>query len=66
MGTTIPKIGMRIVKTAVAVMLSYAIFALLNLTYRTEYGGVWGQLGPLYACIACIAVSYTHLTLPTT
>ncbi len=61
MGTAIPKIGMRIVKTAVAVMLSYAIFALLNLTYRTEYGGVWGQLGPLYACIACIVCTQSTL-----
>lgn len=58
---TIPGIGMRIIKTAVAVMLSYAIFALLRLNYRAEYGGIWGQLGPLYACIACIVCTQSTL-----
>ena len=71
----IPKVGMRTIKTAVAVMLSYLLFVPFDLMYREEYGGIWGQMGPLYACIACIvcmqsslgqtvrqgAVSYTHL-----
>ena len=51
----IPHIGMRIIKTAVAVMLAYGIFLPFGLMYDTEtYHGVLGQLGPLYACIACI------------
>ena len=50
----LPKVGMRIVKTAVAVMISYGIFVPFGLLYRTELGGVLGQMGPLYACIACI------------
>ena len=59
--TVIPHIGMRIVKTAVAVMLSYAVFAFLGLTYREEYRGIWGKLGPLYACIACIVCTQSTL-----
>ena len=51
----IPKVGMRTIKTAVAVMLSYLLFVPFDLMYREEYGGIWGQMGPLYACIACIA-----------
>ena len=60
-GVVLPKIGMRIVKTAVAVMLSYALFAVPGLLYRTEYGGLWGQVGPLYACIACIICTQSTL-----
>ena len=50
----LPRIGMRVIKTAVAVMVSYALFVPFGLTYRSELGGVLGQMGPLYACIACI------------
>lgn len=57
----IPHIGMRIIKTAVAVMVSYTIFALLNLVYQEDYGGVWGMLGPNYACIACIVCTQSTL-----
>ena len=51
---TIPHIGMRVVKTAVAVVLSYLVFVPFGLLYREELGGVLGQAGPLYACIASI------------
>ena len=51
---TVPRIGMRVVKTAVAVVLSYLVFVPFRLLYREELGGVLGQLGPLYACIASI------------
>ena len=51
---TLPRIGMRVIKTAVAVTVSYALFVPFGLLYRTELGGILGQIGPLYACIACI------------
>ena len=57
----VPHIGMRVVKTAVAVMISYAIFAPWGLLYRHELGGVLGQMGPLYACIACIVCIQSSL-----
>lgn len=58
----IPHIGMRIIKTAVAVMLAYGIFLPFGLMYDTEtYHGVLGQLGPLYACIACIVCMQSTL-----
>ena len=57
----IPHIGMRIVKTAVAVMLAYSIFAVLDLVYRKDYQGIWGMLGPNYACIACIVCTQSTL-----
>ena len=50
----VPRIGMRVIKTAVAVVLSYLVFVPFRLLYREELGGVLGQLGPLYACIASI------------
>ena len=50
----IPRIGMRGIQTAVAVVLSYLVFVPFRLLYREELGGVPGQLGPLYACIASI------------
>ena len=56
-----PRIGMRVVKTAVAVMLSYTIFVPFGLIYNEALGGVWGQLGPLYACIACIICTQSTL-----
>ena len=45
----LPRIGMRVIKTAVAVMVSYALFLPFGLTYREELGGVLGQMGPLCA-----------------
>ena len=57
----LPRIGMRVVKTAVAVMLSYTIFVPFGLIYNEALGGVWGQLGPLYACIACIICTQSTL-----
>ena len=50
-----PGVGMRMVKTAVAVMIAYGVFLPFGLVYNTEdYSGVLGQVGPVYACIACI------------
>lgn len=50
-----PGVGMRMVKTAVAVMIAYGVFLPFGLIYDTEsYSGVLGQVGPVYACIACI------------
>ena len=57
----LPHVGMRIIKTAVAVMLSYALFVPCGLLYREELGGVLGQIGPLYACIACIICTQSTL-----
>ena len=58
----IPHIGMRIIKTAVAVMLAYGIFLPFGLMYDTEtYHGVLGQMGPLYTCIACIVCMQSTL-----
>ena len=51
---TVPRIGMRVLKTAVAVVLSYLVFVPFHLFYREELGGVLGQTGPLYACIAAL------------
>lgn len=59
----IPRVGMRTVKTAVAVMLSYLVFAPFGLVYREELGGILGQMGPLYACIACIVCMQGSLEL---
>ena len=56
-----PGVGMRTVKTAVAVMLSYLVFVPFGLLYRTELGGILGQTGPLYACIACIVCMQSSL-----
>ena len=52
---------MRVIKTAVAVMVSYALFLPFGLTYREELGGVLGQMGPLSACIACIICTQSTL-----
>lgn len=57
----VPGVGMRIIKTAVAVMISYGVFAPFGLLYRSELGGVLGQIGPLYACIACIVCIQSSL-----
>lgn len=57
----LPGVGMRTIKTAVSVMLSYLIFVPFNLIYREELGGLLGQLGPLYACIACVVCMQSSL-----
>ena len=58
----VPRIGMRVIKTAVAVVLSYLVFVPFGLLYREELGGVLGQAGPLYACIASIISSSGIIT----
>ena len=57
----LPRIGMRVIKTAVAVMVSYLLFVPFGLLYREELGGILGQMGPLYACIACIICTQSTL-----
>ena len=57
----LPRIGMRVVKTAISVVLSYSLFVPFGLLYRHELGGVLGQMGPLYACIACIVCMQSTL-----
>lgn len=57
----LPGVGMRTVKTAVAVMLSYLVFVPFGLLYRTELGGILGQIGPMYACIACVVCMQSSL-----
>ena len=57
----LPGVGMRTVKTAVAVMLSYLVFVPFGLLYREELGGVLGQIGPMYACIACVVCMQSSL-----
>ncbi|MEG1857555.1 MAG: FUSC family protein, partial [Pseudoflavonifractor sp.] len=54
MELTIPKIGMRIVKTAMAVMICFFIF--LPFWVRTPLGvnDPLREVGPFYACIAAI------------
>lgn len=48
----LPKVGMRNIKTAVAVVLSYLVFLPLGWLLPDYYGG--GQPGPFYACIAAV------------
>ena len=50
----IPHVGMRTIKTAVGVILSYLIFVPFGLMYNSDYPGVLGYIGPLYACIPCV------------
>ena len=57
----LPGVGMRTIKTAVAVMLSYLVFVPVGLLYREELGGVLGQMGPMYACIACVVCMQSSL-----
>lgn len=52
---------MRTVKTAVAVTVAYLVFVPFGLLYRDELGGVLGQVGPLYSCIACIVCMQSSL-----
>ena len=58
---TPPRIGMRTIKTAVAVALSYLIFVPFGLLYNESYPGVWGYIGPLYACIPCVVCMQSSL-----
>lgn len=58
---TRPHIGMRTVKTAVAVVLSYLIFVPFGLLYNESYPGVLGYIGPLYACIPCVVCMQSSL-----
>ena len=51
---TLPHVGMRTIKTAVGVTLSYLIFVPFGLLYNENYPGVLGYIGPLYACIPCV------------
>ena len=57
----IPHIGMRTIKTAVGVTLSYLIFVPFGLLYNKSYPGVLGYLGPLYACIPCVVCMQSSL-----
>lgn len=50
----VPHVGMRTIKTAVAVMISYLVFVPFGLLYNENYPGVFAYIGPLYSCIACI------------
>ena len=50
----LPGVGMRTIKTAVAVMISYLLFVPLELWWGAEATGILAHLGPAYACIACI------------
>lgn len=57
----IPKVGMRTIKTAVAVMLSYLLFVPFDLMYREEYGGHLGADGTPICRIACIVCMQSSL-----
>lgn len=57
----LPRIGMRTIKTAVAVTLSYLIFVPFGLLYNENYPGVLGYIGPLYACIPCVVCMQSSL-----
>lgn len=59
----IPGLGMRAVKTAVAVMISYLVFVPFDLLYNTELGGIFGHMGPIYACVACVVCMQSSLGL---
>ena len=50
----LPTVGLRTLKTAVAVMISYLLFVPLELWQGGESLGMLAHLGPAYACIACI------------
>lgn len=51
----LPKVGMRTIKTAVAVVLSYLVFLPFQFFWPQAYGFlVAGQGGPFYACIAAV------------
>lgn len=57
----LPRVGMRVVKTAVAVMISYLLFVPFGLLYDAGRAGVLGSIGPLYACIACVVCIQSSL-----
>ncbi len=50
----LPKVGMRTIKTAVAVVLSYLIFVPFQLWLPRVYAVLAGQGGAFYACIAAV------------
>lgn len=50
----LPRVGMRTIKTAIAVMISYLLFVPLEWRVGAESAGILVHLGPAYACIACI------------
>lgn len=58
---TPPHIGMRTIKTAVAVTLSYLIFVPFGLLYNGSYPGALAYIGPLYACIPCVVCMQSSL-----
>lgn len=53
MGLNVPKVGMRTIKTAVAVALAYLVFIPINLLIPAELR-VAGGSAPFYACIAAV------------
>lgn len=57
----VPRVGMRVIKTAVAVMISYLLFVPFGLLYDEARAGVLGSMGPLYACIASIVCTQSSL-----
>lgn len=50
----LPKVGMRTIKTAVAVVLSYLVFVPFQLWMPGVYAVLAGQGGAFYACIAAV------------
>lgn len=48
----VPKVGMRTMKTAVAVVLSYLVFIPLGLLFPAQYSGA--SAAPFYACVAAV------------
>lgn len=55
----LPHVGMRTIKTAVAVMLSYLVFVPFQVLRMDT--GVLAYISPLYACIACIVCMQSSL-----
>jgi len=54
MSLKIPKVGMRTIKTAVAVVICFLIFLPFLNTGGTQVGGIIVEVGPFYACIAAV------------
>ena len=50
----IPKVGMRNIKTAVAVMVCYILFIPIRGMGPVDTGSILDLVGPFYACIAAI------------
>ena len=51
MNLDVPKVGMRTIKTAVAVVLAYLVFVPIGLLVPVQYSG---GSAPFYACIAAV------------